>query len=94
MNEIVCPHCRGSVQHGATVCRGCQAEIEYGVPPVAYLVLAVACAFIGYKLSTILPNALSFLSWVVGVSAFAGGSFFFVKKFGDRVNFKRIYRTR
>jgi uncharacterized membrane protein HdeD (DUF308 family) len=94
MSELVCPHCRGNVQHGATVCRGCQAEIEYGVPPVAFLILAVACVFLGYKITTVLPNSLSFLAWVAGIGCFIGGCVFLVKTFGDRVEFKRIYRTK
>lgn len=94
MSELVCPHCRGNVQHGATVCRGCQAEIEYGVPPVAYIVLVVVCAFVGYKISTVVSSSFSFLAWVVGIGCFVAGAIALSKMFGDRVNFKRIYRTK
>ena len=34
---ITCPHCFGEVPYGAKVCRGCQAEIEYGRMVVLYL---------------------------------------------------------
>ena len=31
MSHIICTHCMTTVPHGATLCRGCKAEIEYGV---------------------------------------------------------------
>jgi uncharacterized membrane protein HdeD (DUF308 family) len=61
---------------------------------MAFLVLAAACAFIGFKISTVIPSSMSFLAWVVGIGCFVGGSAMLVKMFGDRVNFKRIYRTK
>ena len=30
---ITCAHCRSDVPRGASVCRGCHAEIKYGPPP-------------------------------------------------------------
>lgn len=94
MSNLSCPHCRGNVPRGATVCRGCQAEIEYGVPPPAYLVVAIVSGIVGFKTSSIVPESLSFLGWVVGIGAFIGGSLLMSKFFGDRVNFKRIYKTK
>lgn len=94
MGELVCSHCRGAVPRGATVCRGCQAEIEYGAPPFAYLVVLIASAFSGIKTSSIVPESLSFLSWVVGIGVFVGGGVLLSKVFGSRVNFKRIYKTK
>jgi hypothetical protein len=94
MSENTCPHCHGSVPYGAKVCRGCQAEVEYGTPPAAIIALAILLAFIGYKISAILPNALSFMGWIVGIGGFVAGCLLLAKTFEKRVIFKRIYRTK
>ncbi|MFN4056401.1 MAG: hypothetical protein ACK4GU_16195 [Alishewanella aestuarii] len=94
MSEIVCPHCHGSVPHGAKVCRGCQAEIQYGCPPTLFLVLIVITAFLGFKISAVLPDFLSFMGWVVGIGGFVLGSILLNRVFEKRVNFKRIYKTK
>jgi hypothetical protein len=93
MSDLVCPHCHGNVPHGAKVCRGCQAEIEYGAPPFAFLVLLVISIILGVKTSGAVSDSLSFLGWVVGIGAFISGGMLLKKQFEDRVNFKRIYRT-
>ena len=46
MSHIICTHCMTAVPHGATVCRGCKAEIEYGVSQGMYTVLSVASALL------------------------------------------------
>ncbi|MDP1970592.1 MAG: hypothetical protein Q8K42_06610, partial [Methylobacter sp.] len=93
MSDLACPHCRGTVPRGASVCRGCQAEVEYGAPTFAILFVAIVSAVLGVKTSGAVPESLSFLSWVVGVGCFVAGSLLLRKIFKDRVNFKRIYRT-
>lgn len=94
MSDLICPHCHGSVSHGAKVCRGCQAEIEYGAPGFTFVVLLIISIYLGFKTSNALPESMSFLCWITGVSVFAGGSFLLAHIFEHRVNFKRIYRTR
>lgn len=94
MNDLVCPHCRGNVQHGATVCRGCQAEIDYGTPGAAFLILAALSAFLGFKVYFALPNSLSFLAWGVGIGLFIAGRAALIRMFEKRVVFNRVYRTR
>lgn len=94
MSDIVCPHCRGTVPRGATVCRGCQAEIEYGAPGAAFLVLLVVSVFVGIKTASVVPESLSFLGWLVGIAILIGGGVLLNNMFADRVNFKRIYRTK
>ena len=94
MKDLMCPHCHGTVPHGAKVCRGCQAEIEYGTPPLLYLVLLIASIYLGYKSSHIWPVSLSFLSWVVGIGVFIVGAILFEKIFKDRVVFDREYKTK
>lgn len=93
MNDLECPHCRGTVPHGAFVCRGCKAEIEYGVPLFGYVVVLGAGIIAGVKTTTIVPDSLSFLGWVSFVGVVVGGVVLLSKVFGDRVVFKRIYRT-
>ena len=92
MNDMVCPHCRGNVPHGAKVCRGCKAEIDYGAPGGLFLVLAVICVVVGYKTYAAVPDSLWYLGWVVGIASFMGGSALLEKIFSKRVKFKRDYR--
>lgn len=94
MSEITCPHCREQVPHGAKVCRGCQAEIEYGCPPALYVVLIAIAGFVGFKTTAIMPDVLSFMGWVVGIGGFIAGGVLCHRIFKNRVNFKRIYKTR
>jgi hypothetical protein len=91
MSEVTCPHCHGAVSHGAKVCRGCQAEVEYGPPPFLYLVLLIISMILGFKVSAILPE---FFGWVVAIACFASGLIGLNKFFKKRINFKRIYRTK
>lgn len=91
MSEMICPHCHGTVSRGARVCRGCQAEIEYGTPPAYILFLLIFSVIIGVKTTSFLPE---FMGWIVGVGVFIGGFIGINKIFIDRVNFKRIYRTK
>lgn len=94
MNDLLCPHCRNNVPRGATVCSGCQAEIEYGAPPIVFLISLVVSFAMGMETSRIVPESLSFLSWVVGVGIFVAGLVGAARIFRNRVIFKRIYRTK
>jgi uncharacterized membrane protein HdeD (DUF308 family) len=94
MSDLICPHCRGNVPRGATVCRGCQAEIEYGVPGFAFLIVAIVSAYLGVKVADWLPESLVILAWIAGIACFVFGGVMLEKAFGDRVEFKRIYRTK
>ncbi|MBL1321039.1 MAG: hypothetical protein COA63_008280 [Methylophaga sp.] len=90
MKELKCPHCHETVSIGATVCKGCQAEIEYGTPIFIVLIIFLISVFLGVAASD-LGN--SYLGWGVGVvvlvSLFVGSE----KIFSNRVKFKRIYKT-
>ena len=94
MDDLMCPHCHGNVSRGAFVCRGCQAEVEYGPPPAAYICMALLSAFLGFQLPRFLPDFLSFAGWIAGIGIFIVGSAWIRNIFKDRVNFKRIYRTK
>lgn len=95
MNEnqkmMQCPHCMSEIPHGAKVCRGCQAEIEYGTPPVLFLIYLGVSAYLGYMVGT---STWTFLGWIVGVVLFIGLAILSESKlFANRINFKRIYKT-
>ncbi len=102
MSDLICPHCRETVTHGATVCRGCQAEIVYGEWPTYWKgIILIACIVVGgmsWKLTLlIVPDSLAYMVGVVWFVAFFGTYFAAVIKlrsrYRDRVIFKRIYRT-
>ena len=90
MKELKCPHCHETVPIGATVCKGCQAEIEYGTPFFIALIIFFISVFLGVKVSD-LGN--SYLGWGAGIVVlillFIGSE----KIFSNRVKFKRIYKT-
>lgn len=89
---LVCPHCHGEVPHGAKVCRGCQAEIEYGTPPFFILVSFIISIFAGFKISSWVDNGwVGFFSGIL-VFIFISG-FFEIKIFSKRIKFKRVYKT-
>jgi len=94
MSEMICPHCRGEVPRNASVCRGCQAEIEYGAPKIAFMVALLVSFFLGFTLAGRLPDSIAFLGWIAGLGVFIGACILIAKMFKDRVNFKRIYRTK
>ncbi len=94
MNNLICPHCHGSVPHGANVCRGCQAELEYGIPDFAHIVPFTAGIFLGMSTAVLMPDSLSFIGWITGIGGVIGGYVLLNRIFSDRVNFKRIYRTK
>ncbi|WP_282680096.1 hypothetical protein [Shewanella xiamenensis] len=53
--------------------------------------LIIFSVIVGVKTTSFLPE---FMGWIVGVGAFIGGFIGINKIFVDRVNFKRIYRTK
>jgi hypothetical protein len=102
MSHIICTHCMTAVPHGATVCRGCKAEIEYGVPDSTYGVLVLGSALLGLGVIIALAPMLErfsmfleFVLWcIVFIALFARGLRIVEKRYKDRVVFTRIYRTR
>ena len=94
MNDLTCPHCLGSVPRGATVCRGCQAEIEYGASMFVLVMLLVFAIFMGVLTASMLPEALSFVGWIVGIGSLYVGGKRIGEEYKDRVEFKRVYRTK
>lgn len=84
---MTCPHCYTKVPYGASVCRGCWAEIEYGMPNYAYGFCFFIPLFIGVNIGESTPV----LGWVVGIALFLIISYICEKIFKDRVIFKRDY---
>ncbi|MCE2594425.1 hypothetical protein K6Y31_06320 [Motilimonas cestriensis] len=93
MSELTCPHCHNSVPRGATVCSGCQAEVEYGSPQAMFIIILIIAAAAGIKVGIWFSSA-SWLGWVVAVAVVIGGMVVSGRLFKDRVNFKRVYKTR
>jgi len=103
MNKnLTCPHCHARVPRGATVCRGCKAELEYGTPAWLYLFPFVIATFAA-------PYTVAFAyRWlhirsenvclIIGLTTFIGVMGYLCsllnKLFSNRVVFRRFYRTR
>lgn len=93
MADLICPHCRGTVPYGASVCRGCQAELHYGVTISEYFVVFLVCLILGEILGSFLPKSLVFIGSIAGIGGYI---FLFIrlrKQSKTRVKFKRRYRT-
>jgi hypothetical protein len=94
MTDLVCPHCHNNVPRGASVCRGCHAELKYGPAQSLFGGALIVAVFVGIKLGSSLPASLSFVGWIIGIAIFGGLSMLITKHYKDRVIFKRIYRTK
>lgn len=92
MPTVICPHCHTEVPHGARVCRGCQAEVEYGTPPAALLFVLLVAFFAAWKTGSVLDSSVA--GWIVFALLLGGGIYGCLRLFKNRVSFKRIYRTR
>ena len=89
--EIKCPHCYESVPYGAQVCKGCQAEIEYGTPDaIAILVLLISVS-VGLGLGYGMQNL--YLGIALGIFSLIILSKLVIKIFKNRVKFRRAYKT-
>lgn len=91
MSEYTCPHCHGSVSRGASVCRGCQAEVEYGAPKASFIVAFFLSLFLSAKAAEILPDWIAVSVFIISMTV---GIFGATHLFKDRVIFKRMYRSK
>lgn len=94
MSDLTCPHCHETVPRGATVCRGCQAEVEYGPSSMATFVIFTGSVVVGAWIADMFPRSFGILKYVIFFGAIAGGVWLRRVLFGDRIMFKRNYRTR
>lgn len=92
MDFLICPYCRiDDIPRGATVCRGCQAEIEYGMPPASLGVTFVAACIVGIWVS---GRTAPLVGWIAFGAVCVGGIYGSVKLFRERIVFKRRFNTR
>ena len=68
--------------------------MEYGPARGLFGAALLAAAFAGYQAHRHLPESMSVGGWVTGAVVFVGLSLLIQKMFGDRVVFKRVYKTR
>lgn len=94
MPDLTCPHCHQTVPAGASVCRGCQAEITYGAPRHTFLIMAILSVLLGVWLAARLPASLEFIAWGAGIGALIAGGALIQRVCRGRIRFHRIYRTR
>lgn len=76
--QLQCPHCGTTVTHGFTVCRGCGAEVQYGLGLLkGFLVILGALMLTSlpvlYLASNYIPEALghSTASGLLGLAVLA-----------------------
>ena len=93
MKEHKCPHCYEIVPAGAKVCKGCQAEIEYGTPYFVALIIFFISVVLGISASSLIEGGSSFLGWGTGIVVFLSLFIGSEKVFSKRVKFKRVYKT-
>ncbi|MGY2400492.1 hypothetical protein [Pseudomonas sp. SDO5271_S396] len=98
---VSCPHCMNDVPWGASVCRGCHAEIAYGTPgtiTIFFIVVSVAAGWYAAKLVHDHLSTNSTFLWIVfGVVLVLVGilSIKICKRlYKGKTWFRRIYRTK
>ena len=98
---VSCPHCMNNVPWGASVCRGCHAEISYGTPRASIVVFIVVSVVAGWYAAKLVHDHLSTNStvlWVVFGIVFALVGVLSIKickrLYTGKTWFRRIYRTK
>ena len=94
MTELKCPHCFGGVPYGASVCRGCQAEVEYGTPTTFVIFSIFAAIILACAASIFLPSIIPYRGISTFVLTIVLAIIFARNVFKDRIAFLRPYRTR
>jgi len=94
MSNLTCPHCHNSVPMGASVCRGCHAELKYGPSRAIVFGSVILAVVAGSIVGSILPHSMSIVGWIVGIGTLGFLHTRVRSIYKDRVVFKRIYRTR
>ncbi|WP_162085402.1 hypothetical protein [Sulfuriferula nivalis] len=84
MSDLTCPHCHTELPHSANTCHGCQAEVEYGVPSSAFILLLITAIFIG-----VATRNMSLGGWVALTAILVCGSVALTSLFANRIAFKR-----
>lgn len=91
-STMTCPHCHTEVPYGATVCRGCQAEVDYVPPGSVYVGSIIGALIVAWMVSRSLPHVLSPIGCVL---AFVGVMYLTLRGIRKRYpRFMRRYRTK
>ena len=89
MPHFTCPHCHNDeVRRGASVCRGCHAEVHYGYSIKAYCFLFIGAGV----LAIIVDSTIGMFANTAFFIALIGGFIYMRIKAKDRVIFRR-YRN-
>lgn len=69
---LVCPFCgQDDIKYGASVCRGCQAEIHYGRKWFSIFLAGILFIYLGYLLDSwiekLLPIAIGLVCIAIGI---------------------------
>ncbi|BBH46896.1 hypothetical protein KU43P_33730 [Pseudomonas sp. KU43P] len=98
-STVTCPHCMNAVPWGASVCRGCQAEISYGTPrgvAVFFLIVCVVAGWWAAKGVHTFITTNSTVLWIVFGAVFLATGYGARKVcksyYHGRTNFRRYYR--
>lgn len=92
MEEIKCPHCYEIVPRGARVCKGCQAEIDYGTPSFIAMLSLIVSVVLGFIASGMIDGGNGYLGFGVGIVSMIAMFLCTEKIFSKRVKFKRVYK--
>lgn len=82
--SITCKFCHTSISSGATVCTGCQAEVEYGADAKQAIYAGLAMGLL-----TSAPMDWSGMAFIVG---FIIGCALLIYLQRNRINIKRAYK--
>jgi hypothetical protein len=92
MSETMkCPHCHTLVPSGATVCTGCQAEVDYGVPRWLFWFNVFSAILIAAMASLLTTSQLMVVC--AGAVWYLGAHLASARAFRDRVVFLRRYSS-
>ncbi len=94
---ITCVHCRSDIPHGASVCKGCRAEIKYGTPGFFMLVGFILPIVVGWYAASYGIKSLGFnetVGYIIWSIITITGWFFATKicssLFSNYVSFTRL----
>lgn len=90
VDSIECPHCYKQLRFGAKVCRGCQAEVVYGIPHWITVMLIIGSCIIGKAIDEL---GIPIVPWVAGIGMFIWGILDLEKRYRYHAVFRRRYRT-
>ena len=70
MDIVVCPFCHTESNRGVKVCKGCQAEVQYGITKYVLWGSIIGPAFLGFVFSMMMKGAG--MVWMICIPAILG----------------------